>query len=243
MNRLTTSYPEGQFAGLIEAATAAADAHHRNEVGNELGKRKRDTNDAYTSAAGNDVNAQFQGPAAVLFREPSEKSKKYSRPPLGKVFASLELEPEQFLQLQSTAKSWMLNDEHPNRRDVVGQKRNQNNNNDAAKLRLYSCVEAFLEDNNNGETFFGHSAASSTPNVPSRTFFWPEHRARVIKALMPLLRKMVTNERQRLYAAETRKQDAKKEESRSNSIVSGRAQTENIQDQDGHAVSRLILYS
>lgn len=210
---MASSYPDDiQFAGLVEAATAAADAHQR-----DLGKRKRGEENAYIPVSTDVAFPELPQPktptlsnsAAVLFREPSEKSKKYSRPPLGKVFTSLELAPEAFLRLQNAAKGYMLSDEFPERRDVVGHKKH-NNNNDQAKLKLYQCVEDFLQQDDNGEKFFGHSATVTVPDAPQRTFFWPEDRGRIVKTLMPLLRKMVTNERQRVYAAETRKQDPKK---------------------------------
>ena len=214
---MASEYPNSDvhFAGLISAASAAADAQQR-----ELGKRKRGEENAYHPvpiAIAPDLNQYhdpLKGPtlsnsAAVLFREPSEKSKKYSRPPLGKVFTSLELAPDSFLKLQSAAKDYMLNDEHPDRKDVVGHKK-QSGNNDQAKLKLYQCVEEFLQQDNNGEIYFGHLANTSDSDVPIRTFFWPEDRSRIIKLLMPLLRKMVTNERQRLYAAESRRSDTKK---------------------------------
>jgi len=210
---MASNYPDDiQFAGLVEAATAAADAHQR-----DLGKRKRGEENAYIPVSTDLAFAEQQQPktptlsnsAAVLFREPSEKSKKYSRPPLGKVFTSLELAPEAFLRLQNAAKNYMLSDEFPERRDVVGHKKH-NNNNDQAKLKLYQCVEDFLQQDGTGEKFFGHPANVDVPDAPPRTFFWPDDRSRIAKALMPLLRKMVTNERQRVYAAETRKQDPKK---------------------------------
>lgn len=211
---MSAQYPDNvhQFVGLVEAATAAAE-HHEHQ--RDLGKRKRGDENAYIPVSA-DLTA-FQEPlkattlsnsASVLFREPSEKSKKYSRPPLGKVFTSLELAPDAFLKLQSAAKDYMLSEEYPERKDVVGHKKT-NGNNDQAKLKLYECVAEFLRQDDNGETFFGHTAVTS-PDVPPRTFFWPEDQGRIIKLLMPLLRKMVTNERQRLYAAESRKGDSKK---------------------------------
>lgn len=210
-------YPDddNQFAGLVEAATAAAE-HQR-----DLGKRKRGEENAYIPIS-SDLTLPFQeskpatlsNSAAVLFREPSEKSKKYSRPPLGKVFTSLELAPDAFLKLQSAAKDYMLSEEFPERKDVVGHKK-ANGNNDHAKLKLYECVQQFLQENEYGETFFGHSSNTNGPDAPPRTFFWPEDQSRIIKLLMPLLRKMVTNERQRLYAAESRKGDSRKSSTRS----------------------------
>lgn len=206
---MAAQYPDDvQFVGLVEAATAAAE-HQR-----DLGKRKRGEENAYIPVSSDlafqepPKSATLSNSASVLFREPSEKSKKYSRPPLGKVFTSLELAPDAFLKLQSAAKDYMLSEEYPERKDVVGHKK-ASGNNDTAKLRLYECVEEFLRQDGNGETFFGHSAPVS-PDIPPRTFFWPEDQNRIIKLLMPLLRKMVTNERQRLYAAESRKGDSKK---------------------------------
>lgn len=231
---MTSSYPDDiQFAGLVEAATAAADAHQR-----DLGKRKRGEEHAYIPVS-SDLAAFDEEPksstlsnsAAVLFREPSEKSKKYSRPPLGKVFTSLELAPESFLKLQNAAKEYMLTDEHPERKDVVGHKKH-NSNNDQAKLKLYQCVEDFLQQDNNGETFFGHSVSLNDPEAPPRTFFWPEDRNRIVKLLMPLLRKMVTNERQRIYAAETRKQDPKKSEGRPQKGGFGKDQNSHSTDEN-----------
>lgn len=213
---MDTNYPSDvQFAGLVEAATAAADAHQR-----DLGKRKRGDEHAYIPVSTNEIASSeptktptLTNSAAILFREPSEKSKKYSRPPLGKVFTSLQLAPEAFLRLQHAAKAYMLNDDYPERKDVVGHKKLANNN-DVAKLKLYECVEEFLQQDGVGEQFFGHSSNEDTADAQPRTFFWPEDRNKIVKLLMPLLRKMVTNERQRIYAAETRKQDPRRSDER-----------------------------
>ncbi|KAK5106248.1 hypothetical protein LTS08_000366 [Lithohypha guttulata] len=233
------SYPDDiQFAGLVEAATAAADAHQL-----DLGKRKRGEENAYTPVSANagvfvdqPKASTLINSAAVLFREPSEKSKKYSRPPLGKVFTSLELSPETFLQLQNAAKDYMLSEEHPERKDVVGHKK-QSGNNDNAKLKLYQCVEGFLQQDNNGENYFGHASNVNEPDAPPRTFFWPEDRNRIIKLLMPLLRKMVTNERQRVYAAETRKGDSRKVDNKTQRVRS--AKQEEAEDLEDHIVPEI----
>ena len=105
---------------------------------------------------------------------------------------------------------------------------------------MYQAVEGFLLDNNNGETFFGHSAEPRTPDAPIRTFFWPEDRGRIIKVLMPLLRKMVTNERQRIYAAETRNKDTKKDDTRSHSVTSGQPRTDDSQGSRNDNVSSTV---
>lgn len=225
------SYPtDVQFAGLVEAATAAADAHQR-----DLGKRKRGEENAYIATSSDGglpelSKSTLTNSAAVLFREPSEKSKKYSRPPLGKVFTSLELTPETFIQLQVCAKDYMLDRDHPERRDVVGHKKSTGNN-DHAKLKLYQCVEDFLEQDQRGDRYFGHVSDTSDPEAPSRTFYWPEDRAQIIKLLMPLLRKVVTNERQRLYAAVTRKSEPNKADDRGPLSTT----RNNLQDEIGEA--------
>lgn len=149
-------------------------------------------------------SAPISQSASTLFRRPSSTNKKYTRPPMSKLFTSLELSPEGFLQLQSAAKNYMLNDAHPERRDTVGQR--GKGDSELVKLRLWNCVKDFLENEGNGDRFFG-------PNVPGdegklRTMFWPSHKNNIITALTPLLRRMVTNERQRQYAVEARKPGA-----------------------------------
>jgi hypothetical protein len=215
-----SNYPEEMhFAGLIQAATAAAD--EETPVATSLGKRKRDANDedydpelrsgSGAPASATDASSTpLQNSAAVLFREPSAKSKKHSRPPLGKVFTSLELAPETFLKLQTAAKTYMLDETHPERRDVVGHKKNVAGA-DLAKLNLFNCVEEFLSVQGYGEVYFGHNTGQHIPGAPVRTMFWPEDSQAIIKLMMPLMRKMVTNERQRIYAAASRKQGPAKE--------------------------------
>ena len=193
------------LAGLVEAATAASEQEQSG-----LGKRKRDEN-------GEIEGPSLQHSAAVLFREPSAKSKKYSRPPLGKVYTSLELAPEVFLRLQSAGKEFMLDPTHPDRSEVVGC-RSHTGGPDVAKLKLFNCVEEFLGVAGNGELFFGHEAGPDFPGAPSRTMFWPEDAQKIIKFCMPLMRKMVTNERQRQYAATTRKSGAQKESAEPSAI-------------------------
>ncbi|KAJ5731410.1 uncharacterized protein N7483_005918 [Penicillium malachiteum] len=138
--------------------------------------------------------------AAALFRQPST-NKKYTRPPMSKLFASLELTPENFLHLQAAAKVFMLDDDHPDRRECVGQR--GKGDTEMVKLRLWNCVKHFLEAEGHGERFFGENAATDTPNP--RTYIWPRDQQKIISLVIPLLRRMVTNERQRQYAIETRR--------------------------------------
>ncbi|RMZ47642.1 hypothetical protein AFCA_001587 [Aspergillus flavus] len=138
--------------------------------------------------------------AAALFRQPSS-NKKYTRPPMSKLFASLELSPENFLHLQAAAKSYMLDDKHPERRECVGQR--GKGDTEMVKLRLWNCVRHFLEIEGHGERFFGENVVNE--GMGPRTYVWPRDQQKIIALVIPLLRRMVTNERQRQYAVETRK--------------------------------------
>lgn len=142
-------------------------------------------------------------PAAALFRAPSTTSKKYTRPPMSKLFSSLQLLPEDFLHLQSAAKAYMLDSEHPERRDCVGQRGKTDS--DMVKLKLWNCVQEFLDREGNGERFFG-TGARKVDNVDGQCgTTWPNDVQQIVKICVPLLRRMVTNERQRQYAVESRK--------------------------------------
>lgn len=138
--------------------------------------------------------------AAALFRQPSS-NKKYTRPPMSKMFASLELSPENFLHLQAAAKAYMLDDRHPERRDCVGQR--GKGDSEMVKLRLWNCVRQFLEAEGHGERFFGEHVVNE--GMGPRMHVWPRDQQKIISLVIPLLRRMVTNERQRQYAIETRK--------------------------------------
>lgn len=264
------SYPDdNQFAGLVEAATAAADQEvewSHNESAGTSGhpgfgrdeshgappnaypilhsgqydpslrdmrngnepeaftrphprKRKRGTNSVgievhptHGQAAGqpppqpsslNPTSAATVHPAAALFRAPSTSSKKHTRPPMSKLFSSLHLPPEEFLHLQSAAKAYMLGDDHPERRDCVGQRGKTDS--DMVKLKLWNCVQEFLDREGNGERFFGVNARKADSENVAGTMMWPRDAQQIIKTCVPLLRRMVTNERQRQYAVESRK--------------------------------------
>ncbi|KAI9817743.1 MAG: hypothetical protein M1827_000862 [Pycnora praestabilis] len=148
-----------------------------------------------------DARAAGVHSAAALFRRPSASSKKYTRPPMSKLFTSLELSPENFLHLQAGAKSYMLDLSHPERQNCVGNR--GKGDTDMVKLRLYSCVKDFLETEGCGEKYFGKDVVNE--GMGQRKFTWPEQKNRIIGLVTPLLRRMVTNERQRQYAIESRK--------------------------------------
>ncbi|KAJ4374118.1 hypothetical protein N0V83_002859 [Neocucurbitaria cava] len=172
-----------------------------------------------------DARAAGVHSAAALFRRSSERtSRKYTRPPMSKLFMSLQLSPENFLQLQAQAKTYMLDPAHPERQNCVGNR--GKGDTDMVKLRLFNCVRGFLDDEV-GEQFFGEHVEKpgqreaieaaralgeeKTPSAEAR-LTWPRDGNKIIGLVTPLMRRMVTNERQRQYAIETRKGGAKKKE-------------------------------
>lgn len=148
-----------------------------------------------------DARAAGVHSATALFRQPSASSKKYTRPPMSKMFTSLEISPENFLHLQAAAKNYMLDPDHPGRRDCVGQR--GRGDIDMVKLKLWNCVKDFLGKEGNGERFFGENTVNE--GMSENKYIWPRDDVKIIKLAMPLLRRMVTNERQRQYANNTRK--------------------------------------
>ena len=253
-------YPGGtQFAGLVEAATAAADqeihwpanaeptvqdarpAYEAYEdraaledqyspvptgqydssiatrpTGPSTRKRKRDaetsredlaTVDAvqlssYVATSDSSRPSAAATSGAAIFRQPSTTNKKYTRPPIGKLYSSLELPPECFVRLQTAAKDFMLDENHPDRLDTIGQR--GRGDTDLVRLKLWNIAKEFLDDLGNGLKFFGDHVPS-VEGQPSRTMIWPQNAEQIIKACVPVLRRMVTNERQRRYAMQTRK--------------------------------------
>ncbi|KAF2132166.1 hypothetical protein P153DRAFT_185452 [Dothidotthia symphoricarpi CBS 119687] len=172
-----------------------------------------------------DARAAGVHSAAALFRRSAEKtSRKYTRPPMSKLFMSLQLSPENFLQLQAHAKTYMLDSTHPERQNCVGNR--GKGDTDMVKLRLFNCVRDFLDDGV-GDQFFGEhvekqgeaeafeaARALGEEKMPSvgEKLLWPRDGNKIISLVTPLMRRMVTNERQRMYAIETRKGGAKKKD-------------------------------
>jgi hypothetical protein len=175
----------------------------------------------------NDARAAGVHSAAALFRRTSEKTtttRKYTRPPMSKLFMSLQLSPENFLQLQAQAKTYMLDTTYPERQNCVGNR--GKGDTDMVKLRLFNCVRDFLSDRV-GENFFGENVEKpgerdsieaaralgedTAPKAEER-LTWPRDGNKIINLVTPLMRRMVTNERQRMYAIETRKGGSKKKD-------------------------------
>ena len=176
-----------------------------SDDGAEIGSDPRACSNVQQSVPG--ATSSVFPSANALFRRPSISNKKYTRPPMHKLYTSLELSADNFLQLQCAAKHYMLDESHPERRDTVGQR--GKGDSELVKLRLWNCVKEFLDREGNGDRFFG-------PHVPgeegqARTMFWPLHKNNLISAITPLLRRMVTNERQRQYAVQIRKPDTANE--------------------------------
>ena len=109
----------------------------------------------------------------------------------------------------------MLDESHPERFECVGSK---GGDTDMVKLKLFGCVESFLEDEGWGETCWGEGAQRIEGE---RRLRWPEERTKCIIAVTPLLRRMVTNERQRRYAVETRGKERAKNGSQAGQEMGG----------------------
>ncbi|KAH0559702.1 hypothetical protein GP486_003787 [Trichoglossum hirsutum] len=132
-----------------------------------------------TQVVMSDARAAGVHSAAALFRRPSASSKKYTRPPMSKLFSSLELSPENFLRLQAAAKGFMLDKNYPERQNCVGSR--GKGDTDMVKLRLYNCVKEFLEKEGNGEKFFGKNVIPEGNR--KRRFVWPVQKNKYISPL------------------------------------------------------------
>lgn len=82
------------------------------------------------------------------------------------------------------------------------------------KLKLHHCVREFLDAHGWGEKYFGENAPPPGEGEDGtagqqRQFLWPRDKDRIIALCTPLLRRMVTNERQRQYAVESRSKGSK----------------------------------
>lgn len=170
-----------------------------------------------------DARAAGVHSAAALFRRTSSlTTRKYTRPPMSKLFMSLNITPENFIALQALAKAYMLSPAHPDRQSCVGNR--GKGDTDMVKLRLFNCVRDFLADDGVGEQFFGAhveqpgakeskeaAAALGEKQGGGEKLVWPRDGNKIIGLVTPLMRRMVTNERQRLYAIDTRKGGKKSE--------------------------------
>ena len=211
---LTSDEPRetSHLAGLVRVANTAAsqnESEHsatRESFGLEL-VLKKETKDTPKRKRSSDSVAHLDEEAirstnasSSLFRNVPTSGKKHTRPPMSKLFASLELSPEHFLQLQAVAKAYMLDDAFPERKETVGVR--GKGDSEVVKLRLWNCVKDFLDSQGNGLKFFGPEVLGDEGGP--RTMIWPQDKNKIISAVTPLLRRIITNERQRQYALETR---------------------------------------
>lgn len=87
------------------------------------------------------------------------------------VYTQLEVNPDLFLRLQAAAKKFMLDPDHPERAECVGNR--GKGDTDMTKLKLFGCVESFLEDGGWGEKCWGKTAPP-LESRGSRKLRWPE---------------------------------------------------------------------
>lgn len=196
-----------------------------------------------------DARAAGVHSAAALFRRTSSlTTRKYTRPPMSKLFMSLNITPENFIALQALAKAYMLSPAHPERQSCVGNR--GKGDTDMVKLRLFNCVRDFLADSGVGEQFFGEhiekpgekessEAAAALGEEAGRgeKLVWPRDGNKIITLVTPLMRRMVTNERQRLYAIDTRKGGKKTE--KEDSVEAPTTPRTPANDVDQHAYTAL----
>ncbi|KAE8448141.1 hypothetical protein EG329_009745 [Mollisiaceae sp. DMI_Dod_QoI] len=160
-------------------------------------------NDARETASPTPADTQSPevSPARALFKQPSEEGRKHSRPAMSTVYLELELDAPEFVEVQDAAKKYMLDESHPEREGAVGTR--GKGDSDLIKLKMFECAKIFLEDEGWGDRFWGPNARGI--NNPQRVLHWPTTKNELISAVTPLLRRQITNERQRKYALEARK--------------------------------------
>ena len=157
---------------------------------------------------------------------------KRTRPAINQLFAALELSAEAYISLSGLAKTFMLDPAHPERMACVGD-RNRTQG-DAARLRLWGCVRALLDSDAGG----GESVGDTFFAAQGRSYTWPEDAEMVIARLTPLVRRVVTNERQRRYAVATRAKDPKE-------LATAEAEEASVVDNVPHADNmdvRILIY-
>jgi len=89
---------------------------------------------------------------------------------MSKLFTSLELLPDAFLELQAAAKNYMLDEDQPERYECIGTQGRANA--EITKLRLLNTTRSFLEDEGWGQRCFGQRTLEGR----ARKLRWPDHR-------------------------------------------------------------------
>jgi hypothetical protein len=117
-----------------------------------------------------------------------------------------QLAPMPYIKLGEDAHAFMINDDHPERLDVVGTKHRAGSL-ETSKVKLHNLTEQFVSEGA-GERFYAPNAYAGLPNAPVRTMFWPQDYHSIVRVIKPILHKQVTNERQRMYQTKRREQRA-----------------------------------
>jgi len=81
-------------------------------------------------------------------------------------YSQMQINTEQFLNLQKAAREYMLDEDHPERMDIIARRGSRET--DAIKLKLYTIVKSFLEDGGWGEEFW----EENVPRGPGKTMTW-----------------------------------------------------------------------
>jgi hypothetical protein len=63
---------------------------------------------------------------------------------MSRLFTSLEVATDRFIEMQNAAKKYMLDENYPHRRECVGTK--ETGEPDLVKLKLFAEVESFVEN-------------------------------------------------------------------------------------------------
>jgi hypothetical protein len=163
----------------------------------------RSASPSLAPSSSNDDQAQraTADPSSALFRSKSIRApaKKYTRPPTKDVFQSLRIGTEEWVRLEVEAKDYMLDENYPQRQASVGNRGLAPTND--TKIQLFKTVQGFLAGGA-GSAYFGTTNAER--DREGERWLYPRDEDRLIGLLTPLMRRMVTNERQRQYARRTR---------------------------------------
>ncbi|KAG8623805.1 hypothetical protein KVT40_008781 [Elsinoe batatas] len=195
-------------------------------------KRTKASNQA-TSASAVSPPKTVRTPSA-LFR-PAKQVKKQTRPSLASLYSELQLTPENFVACMDAAKAFMLDPAHPERKNCIGSRTKGDNVNmklELTKLTTQFLDEGsgarffrpssdppgdpngtFAQVIVSGSTDKSASEQSQFPaahhaqhgGTNRRDFVWPSDRDEIVKRCIKLLRKVASNEKQRVYAHESRR--------------------------------------
>ena len=156
------------------------------------------SNDTHDSSSTGDVESILQAevplePLPSLTSSPQMAGKSSNhRQTVSKLHIKLGLTPADFLTLQSQAKVYMLDKDHPERQTCVGMLENGSTH---QRLLLYHHTKDFLDHADIGSTYFGPGSVFTK----NKGFNYPADSEKVVSLVMPLLRRVISNERQRTY--------------------------------------------